>query len=323
MRTWVIVGAMLVLCIAIPPIHAAGADVGIGVGNYWDYRVTVTEMGMSFGGVIHFEIMSKTTESIGGVDTEVLNAKGNFSTTMSYMGMTATESFRVLAGFLASNFSLVSMTMVMNASTSAYMGYPASYSSTGVVETFSPAFDLYVGDNDLSAGSSWTSHSNATTVSGWNNYNGVNETTTPSSSEGTVAFTVVATGQSVTVPAGTFSCAKLNVGSNEAGGGVPFNVYYSQDVKFYTKFNYSITEDTLSISMSAELKSYSLGSGGGDGDGGGVLGGTNGMLLIGGIVVIVVVVLVIALMLMRKRGAGKVPVQPAQPTEVPPPPPPT
>lgn len=313
-------GALLTVGIVLPSASVIGADAGIGMGDYWEYEVTVQmsvgdigmEIPMEFTvqGIARFEIMSKTTETIAGTETEVLNAKANLTLVMSVMGITAgTIDFRVMAGFVASSFDMASFAMVMNTSTPAFGSIPATYSEMGVIANLTPALDIFAGDNDLSADSNWTSHSTMYISSGWMNYNGTNESSGASSEDMSVGFGVADTDVSITVPAGTFSCTKIEL---QNPGSSPIYLYYAEKANFYAKMEYR----SDSGNVTADLKSYSVGGGGG-----GILSGTTGMLIVGGFVAVIVIVAV-ALILMRKRGAGKAPMQPTRPSEIPPPPPP-
>jgi len=319
MRLWRLIGALLTLGIVLPSAPVIGADAGIGVGDYWEYEVTVqmpigdVDMGIpmefTLQGVARFEIMSKTTEAIAGTETEVLNAKANLTVVMSALGITfMTMDFRVMAGFIESSFDMSSFAMVMNTSTPALGPMPASYSEIGIIANLTPALDIFAGDNDLSSGSNWTSHSTMYISSGWMNSNGTNESSGASFEDMSVGFGVNDTDVSVTVPAGTFSCTKIEL---QNPGGSPIYLYYAEKANFYAKME---SRSDLG-NVTAELKSYSVGRGGG------ILSGTTGMLIVGGLVAVIVIV-VVALILMRKRGAGKAPMQPAQPAEIPPSPPP-
>lgn len=320
MRLWRLLGVLLTVGIVLPSAPVIGADAGIGVGDYWEYEVTI-QMPMGDGGmgipmeftiqgIARFEILSKTTENIAGTETDVLNAKANLTIVMSALGFTAgTMDFRVMAGFVASSFDMASFAMVMNTSTPAFGSMPATYSEMGVIATLTPALDIFAGDNDLSSGSNWTSNSTMYISSGWMNYNGTNGSSGAGSGDMSVGFGVADADVSITVPAGTFSCTKIEL---QNPGSSPIYLYYAEKANFYAKMEYR----SDSGNVTADLKSYSVGGGGG-----GILSGTTGMLIVGGLVAVIVIVAV-ALILMRKKGAGKAPMQPAQPTEIPPPPPP-
>jgi hypothetical protein len=321
MRLWKLFGALLTLCIIMPSAPVLGADAGIGVHDYWEYKVTLAlptgdgGMGLpseiSLQGIARFEIMSKTTENISGTDTEVLNAKANLTIALGYGGITiGAYDFRLTAGFVASSFDLVSLAMVMNMSMS--FGFMSMFEEVGSCANVTPALDIFAGNNDLSVGSNWTSQSTIHTSSSWVNDNGTNMSSGASSGDVSVGFRVAETDVSITVPSGTFSCTKIAVEDPGSMGSTPIYLYYAEKANFYAKMEY---RGNSSGNFTAELKSYSVGGGGG------VLGGTTGMLIVGGLVAVVVIV-AIALILMRRRGAGKAPMQPAQPTEIPPPPPP-
>lgn len=311
--SWVV--GLLALGMVVPCLGVVGASPGIGVGAYWEYKVNadLKDAGsilndtsllglpsMNVSAIARLSITSKTTESIGSVATDVLVGKANVSIPIPVLGyVIGAINVNASANFVESTFEMSSFTMVIDMSLGIPgFGAPIHY-SMGASGSMSPPFDYYPGDHDLTANSRWTGNSSLT-VDSWSNTNGTNQSSGPMTQSVSSTFEVAQTGVSVTVPAGTFTCTKIQLGG--ALGTVPVSLYYSDQAHFFVKMVYGNSTG----SMTASLKSYSVG--------GGVALTQGTVLAVGGIAVVIVAAIVIALLLLRRRG-GRAPAQVGPPMQ--------
>jgi len=314
----VILCAMLFVAMAAIPMSCSAKESSIAVGDFWEYSVTSDEFqGGSVTLTYKEEIVSETSKTIGGTSTPVLRSKGTMSGTMSMTIMSASYAGSVSAMsdgyYVKSNFNQVSATMIMDMSLSG--GGSTVTMNMGMSVSCNPPLDQYVGNDDLTVGKSMTSTIDITS-SGWMNVLGQNTTIPSSTSSLSHVLEVIALNQTITVPAGTFDCAKIKISS----GGNEIFWYYSDKVGNYVKTEGSIDGGSMGLTMgSAQLTSY--------GHGGAALS-TYILIIIG--VVIIAAILIAVMLMMKKKGpkpseiVGQpmppMPQQPQQGMQYPPPP---
>ncbi len=315
---WVVV--LLALGMVLPSLGAVSAKSTIGVGDYWEYdfNADLNDAGatlndtsligfpsLNVSGIVRLAIVDNMTlfpecSCIGGSQRETLIGKLNLSAPIRALGITVgVISINVTTNFDRPTFDIQSFHMGMNMS----IGIPGSGNQTHYslerISGISPAFDFYAGNHDTKSGSSWTSNSSLRTTQ-WVNGVGRNDTYPLTTEHVLSTFKIVKTGVRVTVPAGTFSCSKIEVGGSS--GSTPFYLYYSDKAHFYVKMSYTNNSGSMTVS----LRSYS--------SSGGSARTQSVAVMVGTIAVIMVAAVVIMLLLLRRRG-GKVPVQSAPPAQ--------
>lgn len=219
---------------------------------------------------------------------------------------------------LKSNFSLVSssLDMIMTVKASGM----TMKMTMGTDETYSPALDDFIGDDNPGHGGSIVSRSTVTTtvtskieISGFPAE--TDSETTTDSAECTIV--VAATNESVEVPAGTFDCYKytetLDIGGMTSAS---LTYYYSDEVGNYVK-EVGVSSDIMGSFGDNELTSYSHG---GKGTTSSLFSGTNLLIII--VIIVAVVVVVALVVLMRGRGKAPAPMMPPPDMGAPQPPPP-
>jgi len=280
----------------------------IAVGDHWAYLLGADMDDFTISGTVEYEITSEYEQNIGGTPTSVLACKmtGDGTVSYSYSGQTYTGNFEMSGTQVAveSSFNMVSMNEVMTMGItvqSVTMNIGIGLSLAAV-----PPVDTYVGNDNLSVGATMNS-SSTLTISGWMDMGLGNNVTMPASDDDVdVAMEVVAEGVSITVPAGTFSCWKIEITED---GEDPYYAYYSEEVGYYVKVDGA---DSSLYMGDMQLTSYSYSGAGAD--------STIMMVIIAGAVIAIVIIAAVAFMLMKRKGRGPTPLRPEQ--QVPPPMPP-
>ncbi len=227
-----------VLGIVVAPIpHSSADSTPIASGNYWIYQYDDIESGVRARG----SIMMQMDNSIDGVfmgqsaTMQVVSIAGNGTISGSYQGHQVTGNSTILGSQvrLASNFSLVSDNVVtMTNETVIGVGGPVSI-SMGYTASYGPVQNDYIGDDDHGVGCviRSTFHVSGTA---WSDDGTSNDTHT-AESDATMTLRVVENGVSVTTPAGTFLCQKVNATMMSGNESESLMLYYSDQVGNYVK----------------------------------------------------------------------------------------
>ncbi len=311
------IGLFLVAVSMIPAAQHAAAAVGIEEGNYWKYSADADVEGMSVDVTMKMKVTG--TEGSGASEVFVIAITGSGDVSGSTGGITMSGSVDMTGEMtrLVSNFSLVSSDLDMKMTVKA-SGISMKM-TLGTAQTFSPALDDYIGDNNPGHGGTLVSRSTVTTtvttkieMSGFPAQED-SETTTDAAEQ---TIVIAAANESVTVPAGTFDCYKFTETLDMGGSTETIVYYYSDDVGNYVK---EVGSSELMGSFGDnQLTSYSYG-----GKGGGtssLFSGTNLLIII--VIIVAVLVVVALVVMMRGRGKAPAPMMPPPDMGVPPPPPP-
>jgi len=316
----VVMGLFLLAAISLLPVaRHAQAAVAVEVGDYWKYESSADVEGMSLSGAIKMKVTG--TEGSGATEAYVIGVSGSGDLTGSFSGFSVSGSVEYSGELkrLRSNFNLVSSDLEMEMRMS--MQGETVKMTMGILQSYSPALDDYIGDVFPGYGATVVSNSTVTTTTTMEmDMLGQHITDSDTSTDAaTQTIQIAASNQTVSVPAGDFDCYKYTVTLDLGGDAVAMTYYYSADVGNYVKTDGSA--DFTTGFGNTELKSYSYG---GKGSGASSLfSGTNLLIII---VVIVAVIVVISLVLMmRKRGKAVAPMPMQMPPPemgAPPPPPP-
>ncbi|OGS55730.1 MAG: hypothetical protein A3K60_03100 [Euryarchaeota archaeon RBG_19FT_COMBO_56_21] len=312
-----LVGLFLLVASLLPVANHGQAATAAEEGDYWTYESDTDIEGMSLSGSIKMKVTG--TEGSGAAEAYVigLSGSGDLSGSYSSYSVSGSVTYSGVLKRLVSNFSLVSsdleikMSMTMQGETVDMI--------MGILQTYSPALDDYIGDTLPVHGATIVSHSNVTTTTtiemdmlGQQ----ISDSDT-STYNATQTIQIAASNETVSVPAGEFDCYKYTLTLDLDGDIALMTYHYSSDVGNYVKAAGS--GDFTTGFGDSELKSYSYA---GKGTGASSLfSGTNLLIIMIVIVVVVVVVLSVVLM-MRKRGGAQMPMMPPPETGAPPPPPP-
>lgn len=302
--------AILIIAAAFCALPSAEGETDIGVGDFWEYSLSMDDEGMVMDGTFKLKVDSQTT--VGSQQVFILKITGTGEVSGDLEGDTISGSFdmsghqtRAVADFNIMD-EVIEMDMTMEA-----MGMSVT-GTLGFSTEYDPSVDDYIGDDDLSLNSVVSSTAEAT-ESSWFNILGMNESEDDTSTL-TTKMTVVETNVSVTVPAGTFDCCKIKVEStiDDFIDSTEY-WYYSDEVGYYVKMDASSFGGTGDM----ELESYN------SGDDGGILGMFTGDNLWVTILIIAIVVVLIIVIVGTRSRRGKTPTtmgQAAQPgPEIPPP----
>jgi hypothetical protein len=299
--------AFLMIAAAFCVMPSVRAELDIEVGDFWEYSMDMDDDGMVMTGGFKLKVDSESTVGTDEVFVLKLSGSGDLSGDMT--GDVVSGSFDISGHQTRakSDFNIMSEVIEMEMSV---QGAGLSISMTAGFSTeHEPSVDDFIGDDDLSL-NSVVSTTTETTETSWMNVLGMNESDDDTSQQ-TVTMTVVATNVTVTVPAGTFDCCKVEVEVVTDGYTDSTEYwYYSDEVGFYVKMGAS----SLGSVGDLELKDY------GKDDGiAGLFSGINLMIMI--LVIVVIVVLIAILIGMRsRRGKAPMSMGPPQPgPEIPPP----
>jgi hypothetical protein len=310
--------AGLTFFVSILAAPVSAETVEWNVGDFWEYGWDAAEEGMSLSGTMKMEVARTTSVQIAGQSHEafILDISGEATVTGAFDTITVSGTMTMSGSQtrLASNLSLVSLTLIMS----------MSIAGTGMTMTMdmgteeiaaSPMMDL-PGSENLSLGATFVTDTSITSTT-WINVLGSNQTDSMTSSV-TSTITVAAIDVSTTTDAGTFSCAKLAMTSDGSG---PAYYYYSPKVGNYVKISGADSLEQTGFASFGDivLKDYRYG-----GSGGGVASYFTGKNVWVSALIIVIVVALIALTLaMRGRRTPAPFQQQPQGQDLLPPPPPT
>lgn len=298
-----LVGLLMIAACVVPSMGKAAA-VSVNVGDYWKYSASAVEEGLS---VTATEKMAVTgTEGSGANEVYVIALSGSGDVSGNYGGYSISGSVTISGEQkrLTSNFSLISSDLKEDMKIT-MMGESAKM-VLETSQTFSPAMDDYVGDNNLGPGDVAVSRSQVTsTVSISVEVNGESMPFSQTlSNEVEVTMQMGMSNQSVTVGAGTYDCNVITYTVAMAGTSVTMTYYYSAAVGNYVKATGSYQDISVEVGMlggAGELKAFAFG-----GKGAGSSGLSASTMMILAIVVVLVVVVVLAVLLMRRRGRNAV-----------------
>lgn len=293
---------LIVVTLPFSAFSVAAERNNIEIGDYWEYLVNALLPGsianISF--TYRIEIADENTKIIDGISSPVLVGKiaiGDSSPTSG--GFTGTG----IAVFVKSNFSLVSTSITTKFIL--FNGY-----STVLIhseEDYNPPFDRYVGDDNLSVGTRMTS-STTITSSGWTDFGGLNTTMPVTTSFENVTLEVVASNVSVTVPAGTFDCYRIQITTN----GTSSFWYYSDRVGNYVKMeeSSSVANGVIELASDMQLLRFSYG------DTGRTLS-IHIIAIVGGVIAVAIAAGVVTILhkrkMQRQEAAASPPLKEAQP----------
>ena len=287
----------MTVCAAFCAMPVAKAEVGIGVGDFWEYSMSMEEDGLEFAGNLKYSVKKEAT--VDSQQVFLLDVSGSGDLSGDAGGMTASGSYDVSGTQtrLKADFSLLKDQMEMEWELEA-MTISISMSA-GFLSEYSPAIDDYIGDDNMTLSTVVQSTSDVSETS-WTVILGVNESDSQTV-EQSLTLTVVETNVSVTVPAGTFDCCKVRA-DHESGGFTDTEYwFYSEEVGNYVKMSAS----SIGGIGDLELSDY----GGKDG-GAGIFSGENLWIII---LLIAVVVVVIAVVLGMRSRRGRTPTPLGQP----------
>jgi len=278
---------------------ASAAAVSVNVGDYWKYSASASEEGMTITATEKMAV--KGTEGSGANEVYVIELSGSGDVSGAIEGNSLSGSVTISGEVrrLTSNFSIVSQDLKESMKVT-MMGESAKI-ALETSQTFSPALDDYIGDNDLGNGGVLVSESDvATTVSMNIEVGGQSVPYSDSAtSHAEVTIQIGGANESVTVGAGTFDCYVCTYTVEMDGNSATMTYYYSGTAGNYVKAVGTVEGVSLEVGMlggSGELKAYSFG---GAGTGSSILSGSTMMIL--GLAIVLVVVVVIVL-LVRRRG---------------------
>jgi hypothetical protein len=315
------IGLFLVAVSLLPVAKHAAAAVAVEVGDYWKYEAGADVEGMSMSGTIKMKVTG--TEGNGASEVFVIAMSGSGEVSGSAGGFSASGSVDYSGEIkrLKSNFSLVSSDLDMAISVEA--SGQTMKMTIGILQTYDPALDDFIGDNNPGHGGTIVSRSTVTTTTTMKiEISGLPAQTESDTSTDLAVQTIqlAASNQSVTVPAGTFDCYKYTCALELGGMSETLTYYYSDKVGYYVKQEGAA--EVMGGFGNGELKSYSHG---GEGSGGtsSLFSGTNLLIII--VIIVAILVVVSLVLMMRKRGKAIAPMpmqMPPPEMSAPPPPPP-
>lgn len=233
-----ILATVVVLAIVLTAVpHSSSASTPIVGGNFWTYMYDDTESGVRVNGTIKMQVDDTVERVVVDQSTTVqeLSITGFGMISGSYQGHKVTGTSTTLGNQvrLASNFSLVSDSVVTTMNET-ITGVGESVSTTmGRVASYNPAQNDYAGDDDHGVGCVIGSMSH---ISGnaWLYDGSTNETQTIDN-DTAMTLRVEEKGVEVTTPAGTFSCHKINATVTSGNASESIILYYSDQVGNYVK----------------------------------------------------------------------------------------
>jgi len=313
------IGLFLVAVSLLPVAKHAAAAVDVEVGDYWKYEAGADLEGMSASVTMKMKVTGTEGSGASEVYVITMTGSGDVSGSTGGLSMSGSVDYSGETKRLKSNFSLVSsdLDMIMSVKASGM----SMKMTIGMLQTYSPALDDYIGDNNPGPGGTLISTSTVTStttakieVSGF-----PAQTETDTSTDLAVQTIHVALANAtVTVPAGTFDCYKYTYNLDMGGMNESLTFYYSDEVGNLVK--QEGTSAMIGALGNSELLSFSYG-GKGSGDTSSLFSGTNLLIII--VVIVAVLVVVSLVLMMRKRGKAVAPMPiPMPPPEMGAPPPP-
>jgi len=313
--------SLFLVAVSLLPVARQAAAADIEVGNYWKYEAGADVEGMSLD--VSMKMKVTGTEGSGASEVYVIAMTGSGDVSGSTGGFTVSGSvdYSGEAKRLKSNFSLVSsdLNMIMSVKASGV----SMKMTIGILQTYSPALDDYIGDVNPGHGGTIVSGSTVTTTTTMKiEMSGLpaDPVTDTSTDLAVLTIQVAASNETVAVPAGTFDCYKYTYDLDMGGMSETLTYYYSDEVGNYVK--QVGTSEMMGAFGNGELKSYSYG-GKGSGGTSSLFSGTNLLIII--VVIAAVLVVVSLVLMMRKRGKAVAPMPMQMPPPewgAPPPPPP-
>ena len=286
---------MSLLVVATP---GSRAEVGIAVGDYWEYGIDGSYEDITISGTIMYKVASTTQ------DTFILeiDGSGDLSGISEGVSVSGDVEFGGSMERLRSNFSLLQSTIAMELSIVS-SGFTVT-TTIGLIESDDPSLDDYIGDDNPSEGVTVVSRCEAQ-LDTWINVMGFFNTSESMTENVTVTMEVLEENVTVSVPAGTFECYDVSFEFDTGSDVSTEHMYYSSEVGYYVKMEEA---DFVTMGLSSlELTDYSYGE---SGSGGIMSMLADNWLILAIIVVAIIVVIVLAVVLRPK---------PPLPSPVPPP----
>ena len=300
--------AVLMLASLFLTVGAAEEDLGIEVGDFWTYSLDMEEDGMTMSGSLKMKVDGTSTFDGRDIFVVEVTGSGDVSGTLEGQSITGSLDIEGEEKRLMSDFDVVVEDITMEISMSA-LGMTITM-TMGVETEYDPSMDDFIGDDDMTINAVETSEFSAVTET-YTEMMGISDSENETVS-GERTLTVVDTGVSVTVPAGTFECCKLKVETTMNETTDTEYWYYSDEVGFYVKRDVGGLGEGL-----LELEDYSHGEEDGLVS---MLTGDNLWLTIL-LIFVVVVIIVVAVAMRSRRGKTPAPLTPPRPDrEMPPPP---
>lgn len=310
------IGLFLVAVSLLPVAKHAAAAVDVEVGDYWKYEAGADLEEMSASVTMKMKVTGTEGSGASEVYVITMTGSGDVSGSTGGLSMSGSVDYSGETKRLKSNFSLVSsdLDMIMSVKASGM----SMKMTIGMLQTYSPALDDYIGDNNPGHGGTLISTSTVTStttakieVSGF-----PAQTETDTSTDLAVQTIHVALANAtVTVPAGTFDCYKYTYNLDMGGMNESLTFYYSDEVGNFVKQEGMTTSVMIGALGNSELLSYSYG-GKGSGGASSLFSGTNLLIII--VVIVAVLVVVSLVLLMRKRGKAVAPMQMPMQMQMPP-----
>ncbi len=165
MSRWSLSAAIGLILIAVslaPIARPAAAAMDVQVGDYWKYDGGADLEGMTVS--VKSQMKITGTEGTGASEVYVISVTGSGEMSGSTGSITISGDVEMTGKItrLKSNFSLVSNRFDMSMSATA-SGMTMTM-TMGVTQSFSPALDDYIGDNNPGHGGSMVSRSTVTTT---------------------------------------------------------------------------------------------------------------------------------------------------------------
>jgi hypothetical protein len=314
------VGLFLVAVSLLPVANHAAAAVDVEIGDYWKYNAATEVEEMSLSGTIKMKVTG--TEGSGASEVFVIELTGSGEASGNVGGITASGivDYTGETKRLKSNFSLVSSDIHIAMSIKA--SGQTMKMTMGILQTYDPALDDFIGDKNPVHGATIVSRSNVTTTTTTEiEIPGIPAQSDSDTSSDLAVQTIrlAASNESVTVPAGTFDCYKYTYEIDTGGSFETLTYYYSDKVGNFVKQE-GATE-VMGGFGNSQLKSYSHGGKGSAGVSS-LFSGTNLLVII--VMVVTILVVVLLVLILRKRGKAVAPMQMQMPPPemgYPPPPP--
>ncbi len=269
---------MLTLCGTMSAVGEKDQSnaMGIKVGNWWEYGYSqdfdlfFTDSKMSLTGWLKMNVTSVSTTLINGSSQSVFVLTCTGEATGS--GTAPNETFTVrdiTSGTitrLKSNFNLVTSDMTVKVMEtvvhdSELLGRHTAYYNTTVSTTvkFNPALDNYIGDVGTDT---FTQSENESEYQASSTFDDGYGDPSTDSGNGTYAIRIrmFESSKQVTVPAGTFDCARLQVTQTideEWGDANVSYWHYSDEVGNYVTFTGLAGFGGLPVESEVKLKAYS------------------------------------------------------------------
>ena len=324
----------LLFASALPAREVTAANASVSKGDFWEYQSNIGELipNITSSGplTLRMEVIQELSQPVPDttVSQEVwrVGITGSLSTTINVNGTIYSPNFSITGSMdrLSSNFSIVNLSLTAKATVTFFIEIPITLA---VSASASPPIHDYIGTDPHVVGTTVTSRSSVNASESF----GIGFPSIPvqQSENVSLTLTVVRTGVSVTVPAGTFDCVEVKA---ESRTGIVGNLtsglwYYSTKVGNYVKLQGADLGIASILGANATLVSYSHRS-----NAFSLTSGTGLIILI--VVIVAIVAIVTGVLMMRKKGGAAqtvppphvepppqsvLPVPPNQPPIVPPP----